>query len=452
MPKIQTFTAPVQESTPANVRADPGMLNAQFQGVAALGAGLRDVAQSVGSIGQQIAKAEEFRAQLELDTELEAAKESFFGGLKGRNDPENWESEFQQQMTEAALVRKTTLTPGAQDRLNARRSAFLKLGATEVANAARLAKVKDATEAAEFSLQTALSRGDVQTAEGILDGMQQTGLLGPKEAEARRKTLPAIAEQNLVVQTINTRPVQALKELEEDKFKSLSEDQKYTLRNRAQEEVRKLQTRTYQGIIDATLKGQYITQPELQASVDNGLITATQMAHYKDVYLTGNGRKLNPAMASGLTVDVLSYDPANDPDKKGYVALMGRIATEGLNEDHMRTLNSELSDRVRKTDSIENATSSYLTKLADDLFESGAFGEFKDYNTLRPDGKYPTIPAQLMAARKRQADLLEAGRKFLRANPKVTEAELFKAIAPKVTTSQAKEFAKKPLFFVPSRR
>ena len=85
MPKIPLYTAPVQPSQPTGVRADPSMLAPITQGLSELGAGVRDVGTATAQIGRQLAQAEEFKANTQLDAALQEAKERFVSRAEGQN-------------------------------------------------------------------------------------------------------------------------------------------------------------------------------------------------------------------------------------------------------------------------------------------------------------------------------------------------------------------------------
>ena len=446
MPQIPTYFAPVQPSQSTGVRADPGMLNSQFQGVAAIGAGIRDLATPAAQLGQKLAQAEEFKTGIEVESTLTAAKENFVTGLKDRTDTQAWAGEFNASIQEALRsVQMKNLTQGARERLTLQIEAFKKVGTAEIAGLAKVKEVQAATQAGTMAIDTALTRGELDTANKLLGDMTSLGLIAPEVAKQQAKAFPSRVAQVLVTQDINNRPVQALKNLDGGKYPDLTQEQIYTLTNKAQEEVRKLQTATFQGIIDNTLRGEYLKPEELQGMVDQGVLTPSSMARYVDTYVYGGKKKLTNEDAAALAVDIRSYDPSKDPDSKKYIELAGRVATTGLQQSVMETLNAELGSRFRAIDSVENSTHSYVTQYAAEALKTGLFGDTQKYQTIR--GKRikvegETDPKAWQEAKVKQADFLSRAMKFLKANPKATPDEVLQAVGSTLTTSGAVRHAK----------
>jgi len=456
MPKIPLYTAPVQPSQPTGVRADPGMLAPITQGLSELGAGVRDVGTATAQIGRQLAQAEEFKASTQLDAALQEAKERFVSGLKDRTDTQFWVSEFTPAIMEAVKgVPLAKLAPGARDRINAQVEAFKRVGAAEVAGLAKAKDVQAATQAGNQAVENALAMGDLDKANQTIDQMVSLGLIFPKVAEEQKKALPSRVDQILATHEINTDPLRAEEALKARKgYKNLTEDQRYTLMNRAQEEVRKLQTGTFQGLIDAAAKGEYMTQAELTSLVERKVLKPSDAERYLDVYVRGRKKPLNDAEAADLTVEVMSYDPSKDPNKERYVELMRRIATAGVVQPVMDTLNAEMASRIRATDTVDNSTHSFVSDYADKAFSLGIFGDYYEYETTRRgrvrvldpvSNKDKISMSAWQQAKLKQADFLARASRYQKANPKATPEEVLKAVGSTLTTHMAAKHSK-PLF------
>lgn len=456
MPKIPLYQFTPQETPAANVRANPGMFDAQNAAAIRLGNAAQNVGDMATSYALRIQQADNYRKKSELDLAMQEEWKAFEATITPASDPVKLVPEWEKRLNAVVAKHAKDVAPAMKGEVADLTGRFRVQTTAQVGGLAKTMVVDRAKKAGAARLDAAWDAGDVKQAETIMQEMAATGLIYPEDIPAMREKGAQRVEYQEAFALINAAPAKAIESLEETtdggrpkNFKRLDASQRYALMQSARGALNSLRADTQNDFAERRFAGEIIPENELQLAVERGAVSAKWAEAFRKQQLKdAGGAKGDATRFAEVLTAINAYDPVQDGGRARYAELFAQAQLLGT---QMATdAIARLKDKADPAGVLNTPVAKDGMKLVEEAFDRGLYGtfeKFEGYGNERKKVVDAKIYAAAVEAKARNQDAL-AG--FLKEKPNATREEVAKFVAGLHAEDVARQGAK--LFADPVQR
>ena len=324
--------------------------------------------------------------------------------------PDQWVSRFDARNNDwKDQFLKADLPDEVRERIKQEANLTVSKARTSIASQALQKNLSDTRQIAAQQSAHRAARGDFTGAQAGLDEMHAAGLLDKPDYQAQSARLSNLAQSQQVRDLIDDSPVAAVTSIDApdflEKHPHLTLQDQDQLSRYAQQALNKQTAAFWEGVTRQALDPEspvILDAAQLQQLTNEGTITPTQAAAYRNAYHRPGEPAPDPALYQEAASLIRSYDPATDPDGYHLATLREQIGTLPLPRAHLGELSKLITRHASPEDSPEATPSRKVEKnfaaLSQEYFNQGRYGgwfrmEDHDDNPATAEKKVITLDA-----------------------------------------------------------
>jgi hypothetical protein len=397
------------------------------------GRGMQAIAQGIGQLGDVAARfAEKKQDALNLaavskaQLAIEKATDDFQATMHSEPDETKWQKGYVDtiEKTKAGL-KLDTLPEAVRVKVEADLNHTIQKNSSVIGIQANTRSIQRAGAQHTIAAEYYYEKGQYDKGAAELDAAAKSGAMFPEVAEAKKVDLQRKGEMSQAYALVQADPFTAPALIDGPKFSSLTEQEKYSLKNSAKGEQSKLRNLTQDDIQKRRFAGEVISDDELQSMVaknlaDPGWARAFSKQQAKDLK-DGQTTEKSDAMYYELKTAARAWS-----QEKGGPEEADRIK-RAANANLPPRLVTDVFDALdQKDDKKSGVLTTPVAKFALDNvrqnFDAGVYGKFEVPDVVA--GGKVTDPVALALATKRRAEIEDDLTAFLKSKPEATRGEV----------------------------
>lgn len=420
-----------QRTPQTTARGNPNRLGAELANAARIGNAAQDVGNMLGDLAVRKQEAVNVGQVAKVGVELTKGFSEFTMNLEKQPDESKWKEDWAKaEQKIVGNLKVSEMNPAVKQRVELmlgqwRAESGLELDKRVFAAEVERAKV-DTVEAADAFLHA----GNVESYKTTIREGESKGLFSKSEASKLISGAESTAAKYQATDAVLADPIKAEKLLLEKtdggnyrNYKALDPLERQTLLRSAKVAANDVRVKTLDSLTARQMRGEVISDNELQSHVDAGTLEEVDMETVKKNQFGSRLTDKDWDAYRELRSDIAEYDPNGDGDHTALTDLRRRIfmAPESLKGE----LKGLLDDAADPEGFRNTAIGRQGFQVITDNLSAGFYGEFKR-TYMNDDGKWVTEIDQ--AARQKALKLKTAADDalgdFLRDNPQATHIEV----------------------------
>ncbi len=428
---------------------DFNALNAPNQAKQELAGAIGQAGRQLGEFGQKLQATVNYGIASDADRQMRQATADFQASRAGRNDPDNWKSEWQETASKTwdNINNSHAISPQLKRQLTQNYLDWNQSNAVEVNMLANKKRINLAVDHTSLAVDEAAKDGHADAIVSAYDPLVKLGAITPDHAKLLVQEGLQKADRYAADRYISANPVQGEDHLmETDKngkyvnFPHMDDNTRVTLAFQAQRfsQIKRAQVATdffnqRQAFLsqDPGENVPDVNPKDVRQAVVDGYLSPAQAK----AYLKPPKPEFDPQAAADLKTEIMGTDFASQQGNLKSYEFMAKIAgvSQG-NKEAMADLQQTLKRKTDPKDSLNSPVGKDALAIIDDSFKKGLYGHYEktipaDPND--PDSKPKTVTdaKAYAAARQIQQHNLDAVDKFLHDNPDASREDTFKFLS-----------------------